>query len=286
MNQTLFAWANPLKPKSMIGFLDHTWVTSYPFKNNQYPDFEDIPKDGNYWYCWGAYHPAGNGGIYYNPNGAIGKKQGDLDISSKLVNPNLAPPQYPGTDHDPQGGSIFYYAIDGVCHMVANQALYSTGIDGQEPMRVLEANGYHVSSFFYTDYGLNTKAWEDLVQKHAPNIIAPPDNFATRLETLGFTETEVSEVKAIRRTAQNAFVELHPDVPLLNVLQVYYRVANIIYDAYKELKTALGEDDFSKLFPSFKKFPQTLDEAAYWIDQQQLTFSIEAIQRVEQMRQD
>ena len=285
MNTKIYAWANPVSPTSIVGFVDHTWVTSYAFKNGQYPTINDIPSDGKYWYCWGKYHNAGNGGIHHYPNGAIGSKEGDLKIASKLVTPNLAPPDFPGDDHDPQGGSIFYYAVDGVCHTVANQVLYITGVNGNEPLRVLEADGYHISSFFYTDYGLNSTVWNTSVQRYAPKVKVPNDNFTEHLESMGFTTENVLEVKAIRNIAQQAFISLHPKVESMNTYKVYLEVITIIYVALKAVKEAIGEGDFLRLFPSLKKFPDNKEEAGYWIDQQQLEYSMESIERVRAMRE-
>ena len=145
MSNTLYAWANALSSAPM---LDHTWVTDYPFTNNEYPTIGDIPSGANYWYCWGIYHPSGDGGIQHNPNGAIGSADGDLAVATALVEPNTAP-ETSGVTDQPQNGAITFYGVDGVCHNVANQTLYATGTSSTEPIRVQDARGYDLSSFFY-----------------------------------------------------------------------------------------------------------------------------------------
>src|SRR6266542_75869 len=56
-------------------------------------------------------------------------------------------------------GTIFTYGIDGVCHQLANQVLYSTTIGGAAPLTVRNARGYMASVFVYGTYGLQHAAW-------------------------------------------------------------------------------------------------------------------------------
>jgi hypothetical protein len=56
-------------------------------------------------------------------------------------------------------GTIFVYGVDGVCHQLANQVLYSTSIGGVPPLTVRNARGYILSSFIYGTYGLQHTAW-------------------------------------------------------------------------------------------------------------------------------
>ena len=44
-------------------------------------------------------------------------------------------------------GTIFTYGIDGVCHQLANQVLYATGIGAVAPLTVRNARGYIASTF-------------------------------------------------------------------------------------------------------------------------------------------
>ena len=278
MATTIYAWANPVQ--SVLGFVDHTWVTSYIFKNGQYPTIKDIPRDGDYWYCWGVYHPSGTGGIHHNPNGAIGSREGNLAIARALVKPNIASPDFPGDDHDPQVGSIFFYAVDGVCHTVANQTLYSTGSSTLEPLQVTQANGYDISSFFYGDYGLNSVVWNDSVRKYAPNVRKPGDYFSKHLASMGFTTEETESIQRTRSVAQKSFTDLHPKVPSLNKYEVYALVGSIILLALEDIKLVIGDENFLKLFPSFSKIPTNRNEATFWIDEVQLEHSMNSIHRI------
>lgn len=271
MSSTLYAWVNPLP--SIIGFLDHTWVTDYPFINGQYPSIDKIPDGSKYWYFWGIYHSSGEGGKNHTPNGAIGSQSGDLKIASSLVKSNVAPPKFPGGPGS-QDGSIIYYGIDGVCHMVSNQALFATGTDLVEPLRVTDANGYSLSSFFFTDYGLNTVDWDALVQKYAPSIRQPLDYFSEWLLSMEFSAKDVAEIVIVRVLAQESLMTLRTKVPNMSNTEIYLAIAAILLVALDSIKQVIGIDSFLKLFPSFKSFPATASDAAFWIDQDQLSDSV------------
>jgi hypothetical protein len=60
-------------------------------------------------------------------------------------------------------GTIFTYGIDGVCHQLANQVLYASGLGGSPPLTVSLANGYGASSAIYGTYGLQHAAWRNKV---------------------------------------------------------------------------------------------------------------------------
>jgi hypothetical protein len=53
-----------------------------------------------------------------------------------------------------EGGTTFTYGVDGVCHQLANQALYATSIGGAAPLTVARASGYWVSTAIYGSHGL------------------------------------------------------------------------------------------------------------------------------------
>ena len=136
----LYAWARPLEIDPR---LDHTWVTDYQ-PASSYADIQAVVKaNKNYWFCWGDFHT--------NNYRAIGDGGAKAQLAKCLVTPN-----------DPKAhGTIFRYAIDGVCHQLANQVLYST----QAQLVVSKANGYGISSFLYGPYGLKHTEW--VAQIHA-----------------------------------------------------------------------------------------------------------------------
>ena len=130
----LYAWARPLQIDPR---LDHTWVTDYQ-PASQYADLKAVEKaNKNYWFCWGDFHT--------NTYRAIGDGGAEARLTKCLVSPN-----------DPDAhGTIFRYAIDGVCHQLANQVLYSTPTQ----LVVSKARGYGISSFLYGPYGLKHTEW-------------------------------------------------------------------------------------------------------------------------------
>ena len=146
---TLYAWVNPL---SATKLLDHTWVTSYNNRENEYSDIDAVEAAGvDYWYCWGIFHPTGSTEDY--PDGMLFSTQGDEAFSKCLVEPNAK-----CEDSDAAKGTIFTYGVDGVCHQLANQVLYGAQSNGVAPL-VSDARGYILSSALYGDYGRQHSAW-------------------------------------------------------------------------------------------------------------------------------
>ena len=260
----LYAWANPLKGVSMF---DHTWVTDYT------PNESTIPSGKNYWYCWGIFHASAG-------HGKIGEANADATIAKSLVEPNVAPPQFPGQSGEPQDGSITFYGVDGVCHNVANQILYSTGNATTEPIRVEKANGYHLSTFFYTNYGLNMSGWSSLVAQYAPNVKSPNDDFSEwLLKSIGskITSKEIMEVLGVRTAAQLALQKLHSSVPNMTPTEVKIAIGAILLTALADVEKIIGLQNFLILFPSLTKVPLTADEASNWIDTEMLEHSVSYI---------
>lgn len=137
----------------------------------------------SYWYCWGSFHPTG--GIPGNPSGFLGTQSGDLALAQCLVQANA------DSQHSrPARGTIFVYGRDGVCHQLANQVLYATGIVGVQPMTVRGARGYAASIFLYGTYGRQHLAWVNKISAcGAPPVLTaaagipmagPPDEFEAR----------------------------------------------------------------------------------------------------------
>ena len=275
---TLYVWANPLADAP---FVDHTWVTDFPFVNGEYRALKDIPEGASYWFCWGEYHPAGNGGIYKNPNGTIGQGEGSIRVAQQLVWPNVEPPKFPGKPMQPQDGAIMFYGVDGVCHNVANQALYGTGSVDREPLRVKDASGYHISTFFYGNYGLDHKSWKRL-KRQAGDILEPEDDFSSWMnETLpeAVGEIERLEVEAARGIAHAALREVHENVAsgaLDNSTVIEATLVAIWLASFEAVKFAVGDENFLKLFPALADLSDDLENAAHWIDRTMLDQSFEA----------
>jgi hypothetical protein len=139
----LYAWK---KPAFVNGSpVDHTWVTSYDTNNITYNNIDDVIKSHeNYWHCHGDFHSTGQ---------FIGRMPYSSRYATCLVRPN---------DKN-ENGTIFRYGIDGVCHQVSNQILY-TNKNALQNLVVNRARGYKVSSLVYGAYGRKKDAWN--VQKN------------------------------------------------------------------------------------------------------------------------
>jgi hypothetical protein len=86
---------------------------------------------------------------------------------------------------------VFAYGFDGVCHQLANQVLYASGIGGLRPLTVAPARGYMASTFFYGTYGLRQTEWVDRIRSCSGGLPGPtaqtggspvpnlPDDFET-----------------------------------------------------------------------------------------------------------
>ena len=151
---TLYAWAVPaFIDESPV---DHTWVTSYDNRKQSYPDIAAvIAAKQDYWYCWGDFQS--KGGTPVNASGFLGSQGGDLNSARCLVEPNGdCSSTYAAR------GTIFTYGVDGVCHQLANQVLYSSGVRAR-PLTVAKARGYLLSSAIYGTYGLQQAAWRNKI---------------------------------------------------------------------------------------------------------------------------
>ncbi|WP_369977893.1 hypothetical protein [Xanthomonas bundabergensis] len=217
---TLYAWVNPVgagdtgfiqQAPRLSALVDHTWVTSYDNREHAYPTIQDVlAQQQQYWYCWGVFHPSGQSKT--SPGGYAGQAQADLAHASCLCLPNQA-----SNDNPPAQGTIFRYAINGVCHQLANQVLWATGSASTAPLTVRIARGYWLSTALYGTYGRNwlSNAWEE--KKNACAVGAAlvaaheSDDFAARVHaTLGealtaaardgvlqFREAAVAKIAAI-----------------------------------------------------------------------------------------
>jgi hypothetical protein len=258
---TLYAWAVPAWFNQNL--LDHTWVTAYNNQTHSYANVSQvIAANQNYWFCWGGYHA--KGGIPLNPTGALGKQIGALPLARCLVKPNLETRPNP-----PAQGTIFTYGVDGVCHQLANQVLYSTGSSSVAPLTVRKARGYASSSFLYGTYGLQHAAWRAKIQgcggtAHPKMQIAKPTGTAFVIDLPDDFERYASEILSddpeVLRELLNLRTEVQtysavsipgyepPDAAALNTRNQHF---------LNQAALLLGEEKFERLF-GFKA-GQTMD---------------------------
>ncbi len=112
--------------------------------------------------CWGSFHKVGE------PTEPIAMGQANLAVARCLVKSNADSRDIPAAR-----GTIFKYGVDGVCHQLANQVLFSTGTAKTKPLTVKKARWYRVSSFLYGMYGRRQKvAWQQKIEHCAQQIIS------------------------------------------------------------------------------------------------------------------
>lgn len=191
MTSPLWAWAVPAWFSESL--LDHTWVTDFDNRVTAYQTITDVISAGkNNWFCWGSYHD--KGGTPKLPDGFLGSRQANANLAACLVTPNL-----PSKGNPAAQGTIFSYGIDGVCHQLANQVLWSTTGAPGGTLTVRQARGYPISSYLFGTYGRQTVDWRNKVAScssaatggpkglvmHSADV-TPDDEFATRArEVLG-----------------------------------------------------------------------------------------------------
>ena len=164
----LYAWAVPAFEDDFP--VDHTWVTTYDNRSHPYPSVAAVEAAVECaWYCWGDFHP--RGGTPGNPDGAVGAQVGNLDLARCFAQPNAD-----CAASFAARGTIFTYGVDGVCHQLANQVLYATGVGGARPLTAAAARGYRLSSAIYGTYGLQSAAWRNKIAACAAAMAARPAN--------------------------------------------------------------------------------------------------------------
>jgi hypothetical protein len=245
----LFAWAVPAFVSDSP--VDHTWVTTYDNRQNIYPTIQKVVGAGqNYWYCWGSFHP--QGGTPINPTGYLGEQNGDLGVATCLVKPNA------DSQVDPAArGTIFTYGLDGVCHQLANQVLYSTGIGGLAPLTVHNARGYIASTFIYGTYGLQQAAWANKIVScgaPAPRLAVVggtampglPDDFEARARAvLGSEDPKLlSDLLALRADVHQFAMQRWPGFAPPDAATLNARNQHLIDQA----ATLLGPERFTAIF--------------------------------------
>lgn len=223
---TLFAWVTPAFSSGSP--VDHTWITDYDNRAHPYPDIAAVKAAGaSNWYCWGSFHPTG--GAPGHADGFLASANGDMAIANCLVLTNAD-----SRDVAAARGTIFTYGVEGVCHQLANQVLYSTA-GGGKPLTVKSARGYSVSTFLYGTYGLQSAAWLAKLQSCAgvdrmttrpmsaeAEMDHLPDDFEVHAAEVLSGQPEVLARLLALRSEVNAFVAretpgvLPPDAALLN----------------------------------------------------------------------
>ena len=135
----LYAW---VVPAFVTGSpVDHTWVTTYDNRVKIYNTDQQVAAAGEcYWYCWGSFHSTG--GTPDNRTGFLGQQNGDLALAKCLVTANADSQTVPAAR-----GTIFTYGVDGVCHQLANQVLYATGVGAAAPLNRQKCPGLHSEHF-------------------------------------------------------------------------------------------------------------------------------------------
>ena len=168
----LYAWAIPA---NVVGkFADHTWATTYDCRRHAYGSLDAVAQAQEHlWMCWGSFHP--RGGAPGNPDGLLGSTTGALPLAECLVRSNAD-----SVHVAPARGTVQLYGIDGVCHQVANQALFPTGDPRRSPLTVRGSRGYTKSIYVYLQYGRARSAWAAKVR--GCTHTKPGEDMTRRLE--------------------------------------------------------------------------------------------------------
>lgn len=243
-----------------LGFrapVDHTWITSYDNRIHAYPTITEVVGANQFfWYCWGSFHAVA--GTPVSPNGFLGQQPGDLAVAQCLVRPNLD-----SRTSSLARGTIYHYGVEGVCHQLANQVLYASGLGSGAPMTVQNARGYLLSSFIYGTYGLQQTAWSAKVAsctslhlaagparpeglRMAQNEPLPEaDDFEKRaMSVLAGQPAKLGRLLQLRTEVQQFAARAWPGSGQPSASSLNARNQDLIDEAAR----LLGPDDFRKLF--------------------------------------
>lgn len=230
--------------KPLLANFEHTWITSYEQKadpvNHPDPPADWKPPE-SYWYCWGSAHDVAER--------AIESASGSLEVATAICPANTValPPNSPLGTPSTTSGTIEYYGLDGVCHNVSNQVLYSTGSKNVEPLRVNRAKGYPLVSFFFKNYGLNESSWNSAVQNLAPDVKPPEDDFLLFMHQFVPSDKQ-TKLLAIRLQAHIELVLLRASAAKKN-FNYDPELGAIIVGALLEAEVLLGTETLLKVFP-------------------------------------
>jgi hypothetical protein len=255
VSTTLYAWTVPAFTAGSP--VDHTWVTAYDNRTNAYQTVAAVVAAGQfYWYCWGSFHPTG--GTPTNPSGFLGSQGGDLALAQCLVQANADSRTTPAAR-----GTIFVYGVDGVCHQLANQVLYATGMGAAPPLTVRLARGYMASTFIYGTYGLQHTAWASKIAACSGATLTPaaglrgatmtgdaggpsgPDDFEVRArEVLGASDPKLQDLLRLRSDVHQFAARAWPGTGQPSADALNARNQHMLDEAAK----LLGPDKFKELF--------------------------------------
>ncbi|WKZ85974.1 hypothetical protein N5B55_03185 [Ralstonia pickettii] len=238
----LYAWTTPAFFQDSI--VDHTWVTSYDNRVTPYQTIDDvIEASSNYWYSWGSFHPGGTASI----------AQGAANLKTALY---LCKPNKDSREFRDAQGTIFLYGIDGVCHQLANQILWSTGSVNQQPQTVELARGYHVSHALFGQYGLNEDAWikhrdggpqpvtMDLAYSH-PKTEA--DSFEAHARAVLAGKSKEAKLKKLLKR-RKAYVAATVEVRSKKTIPTAESINSRVDEFLQGCLEILGPEDFKRVF--------------------------------------
>jgi hypothetical protein len=248
----LFAWAAPAAFQGNV--VDHTWVTAYDNRVDDYSDIQAVSDAQQYyWYCWGSYHS--KGGVPGRSDGFLVSGQAAIAYACCLCKPNV------DSKYDVAAqGTIFAYGWDGVCHQLANQILWATDPTGSAPALVDSARGYRYSEYLFGAYGKRQSDWinkrngclangslemgiqqstpsGDSFEKHVHKVLTGPKADEKIRTLLEHRRAVMSQIDRLRDNPN--FAEGRPSAADLNKLY-----SSFLRDAAK----ILGDDDFERVF--------------------------------------
>jgi nucleoid DNA-binding protein len=162
-------------------------------------------------------------------------------------------------------GTIFTYGRHGVCHQLANQVLYATGIGRASPLTVTKCRGYLASVYWYGTYGVPDGVWRQkrdscrARQSRAPRFSGGiemahvPDEFESRArEVLGPRDPQLlSALLALRAETQRMVVQQWPGSGIPDAATLNARNQRLLDRAARLLGSKYFEEIFG--FPSSQR---------------------------------
>ncbi|MCH8620416.1 hypothetical protein [Undibacterium sp. TS12] len=253
---TLFAWTRPAFFDGFI--LDHTWVTDYDNRLQQFENINDVVVNGkNYWYSWGDYHKLGETPSL--PDGFVCAEQGSISLANCLCLSNV-----PSKDKLKARGTIYNYGVEGVCHQLSNQILAATN----SKLLVDKVRGYALSSFLFGDYGKNQgDFWKlkyavcnsqpgsyrsDVMSFKEVHMDRHIDTFEVRARSVlsgKSNQHKLRKLLELRRAQQNYFSSLSDNLDAKRIAQPSASELNAKYNEFLcAVAELLGPESFQTLF--------------------------------------
>lgn len=247
---TLFAWAVPAWFNGNV--VDHTWVTNYDNRITLHQSINDVIGAGDYyWYSWGSFHQ--NGQTPLIPDGFLASGSASLAYARCLCDANLD-----SNSHAGARGTIFKYGVDGVCHQLTNQILWSTGnTPTTKPQTARNARGYWLSNALFGTYGVQQAAWNakktqcmansTSTPSNIPSASQDPDDFDAHVREVlrGLaTDPEINDFLSKRQDFMKriAVISNQLTLPTAQVLNAEYN------EFFKKAAQILGPANFERVF--------------------------------------